>query len=115
MREKQLEIIERVLPKITALPAITEQSILVADFIEELSLNVLPGNSHHKFLGKLEQVKEDFANMSLPTSHETFLAQAALYQFIEEMDAYLEIKQAYWKLQTGNLKSAKWITDGKGK
>ena len=74
MRESQLEIIERVLPRITALPAI----------------------------------------MPLPTSHDTFLAQAALYQFIEEMDAYLEIKQSYWKLQTGNVKSAKWIQE-KGK
>ena len=114
MRESQLEIIERVLPKITALPAITEQSILVADFLEELSNNVHPGNTAHKFRRKLEQVKEDFAKMPLPTSHDTFLAQAALYQFIEEMDAYLEIKQSYWKLQTGNVKSAKWIQE-KGK
>ena len=32
MREQQLEIIERVLPKITALPVIVQQSNLVADF-----------------------------------------------------------------------------------
>ena len=114
MREKQLEIIERVLPKITALPAIIEQSILVADFLEEISLNVHPGDTAAKYREKLEQVKEDFAKMPLPTSHDTFLAQASLYQFIEEMDAYLEIKQSYWKLQTGNVKSAKWIQE-KGK
>ncbi len=115
MREKQLEIIERVLPKITALPAITEQSILVADFLEEISLNVHPGNTAAKYREQLEQVKEDFAKMPLPTSHDTFLAQAALYQFIEEMDAYLEIKQLYWQLQTGNGKLAKRIKQGKGK
>ena len=112
MREKQLEIIERVLPKITALPAITEQSILVAEFLDEISLNVHPGNTAAKYREKLEQVKEDFAKMPLPTSHETFLAQAALYQFIEEMDAYLEIKQSYWKLRTANDNSAKWFKLG---
>ena len=114
MREKQLEIIERVLPKITALPTIIEQSILVADFLEEISLNVHPGDTAAKYREKLEQVKEDFAKMPLPTSHDTFLAQAALYQFIEEMDLYLEIKQLYWKLQP-DTKIAKTIKLGRKK
>ena len=100
MREKQLEIIERVLPKMTALPAITEQSILVADFLEDLSSHVHSGNTAASYREKLEQVKADFAKMPLPSSHDTFLAQAALYQFIEEMDAYLEIKQSFPGLQT---------------
>ena len=103
MREKQLEIIERVLPKMTALPAITEQSILVADFLEDLSSHVHSGNTAASYREKLEQVKADFAKMALPTSHDTFLAQAALYQFIEEMDAYLEIKQAFPGLKAENF------------
>ena len=95
MREKQLEIIERVLPKMTALPAITEQSIIVADFLKELSDSVHSGNTAVYFLEKLEGVREDLAQLPLPKDHSTFLAQAALYQFIEEMDEYLQIKQAF--------------------
>ena len=32
MREQQLEIIDRVLPKITALPVIVQEAVIVADF-----------------------------------------------------------------------------------
>lgn len=95
MREKQLEIIERVLPKITALPVIVQQSELVAVFMEELSENVHSGNTASHFREKLDEVKVEFAKMPLPNDHQTFLAMAALYQFIEEMDAYLAIKQSF--------------------
>jgi uncharacterized membrane protein YgaE (UPF0421/DUF939 family) len=95
MREKQLEIIERVLPKMTALPAITEQSIIVAEFLKELSESVHSGNTAIYFREKLVRVREDLSVLPLPKDHSTFLAHAALYQFIEEMDDYLEIKQAF--------------------
>ncbi|MEG0260783.1 MAG: aromatic acid exporter family protein [Lysinibacillus sp.] len=95
MREKQLEIIERVLPKITALPVIVQQAELVADFMNDLADHVHSGNTASYFREKLEVVKKEFAMLPLPQSHEHFLAQAALYQFIEEMDHYLEIKQSF--------------------
>ena len=95
MREKQLEIIEHILPKITTLPVMTEQAPLIADFIDDLSDHVHSGNTASHFLEKLDQVKEEFAKMPLPNDHETFLAMAALYQFIEEMDEYLVIKQSF--------------------
>ena len=95
MRDQQLEIIERVLPKITALPVIVQQSNLVAVFMEELSENVHSGNTASHFREKLVEVKEEFAKLPLPNDHQTFLAMAALYQFIEEMDVYLAIKQSF--------------------
>ena len=79
----------------TALPSLTGQAILVADFLEDLSEHVHSGNTAGHYREKLEQVKIEFAQMPLPTDHETFLAKAALYQFIDEMDAYLEIKQSF--------------------
>lgn len=95
MRERQLEIIERVLPKITALPVMTEQAPLIATFLEDLSEHVHGGNTASHFLEKLDKVKEEFAKMPLPKDHATFLAMAAMYQFIEEMDEYLVIKQSF--------------------
>ena len=100
MRERQLEIIERVLPKVTTLPVIVQQSELVADFIQDLGEHVHSGNTASQFREKLDRVKEEFANMPLPESHDMFLAMAALYQFIEEMDQYLVIKQSFKGLQT---------------
>ncbi len=95
MREQQLEIIERVLPKITALPVIVQEATIVADFVQDLAEHVHSGNTASHFREKLEQVRKDFAQLPLPQNHEQFLAQAALYQFIEEMDRYLEIKQSF--------------------
>ena len=104
MREKQLEIIERVLPKVTALPVIVQEAELVADFMEDLADNVHPGNTAYHFREKLDLVKTEFAQLPLPKDHQEFLAQAALYQFIEEMDRYLEIKQSFGGL---NVKKAR--------
>lgn len=106
MREKQLEIIERVLPKITALPVMTEQAPLVAAFLEDLSEHVHSGNTASQFREKLEIVREEFAKMPLPQDHETFLAMASLYQFIEEMDQYLLIKQSFKGLKQAEKKDA---------
>lgn len=95
MREKQLEIIERVLPKVTALPVMVQQAELVADFMEDLAEHIHSGNTASHYREKLDRVKEEFARMPLPESHEKFQAMAALYQFIEEMDQYLIIKQSF--------------------
>ncbi|KGR74666.1 hypothetical protein CD33_16400 [Ureibacillus sinduriensis BLB-1 = JCM 15800] len=95
MREKQFEIIERVLPKITTLPVMVQQAELVGDFMEDLAENVHSGNTAKTFREKLEIVKKEFANMPLPETHEKFLAMASLYQFIEQMDEYLMIKQTF--------------------
>lgn len=100
MREQQFEIIERVLPKITALPVITSHSHLVADFVEDLANHVHSGNTAQHFISQLDDVKEEFAAMPLPTSHEKFLAMAALYQFIEEMEQYLRIKRNFVGFKT---------------
>lgn len=102
IRERQLEIIERVLPKITALPVMVQQASLVADFLEDLANHIHSGNTTRTYREKLDKVKKDFASMPLPESHEKFLAMAALYQFIEEMDQYLLIKQSFKGIKDKN-------------
>lgn len=113
IRERQLEIIERVLPKITNLPVIVEQAKLVADFTEELSEHVHSGNTTQKYRSKLEDVRIEFAKLPLPTTHEKFLAMASLYQFIEEMDRYLVIKQDFKGISPVNRRLARKLKDRK--
>ncbi|MGM0898118.1 MAG: aromatic acid exporter family protein [Bacillota bacterium] len=95
MREQQLQIIERILPKITALPVIVGQTQLVADFLEDLSEHVHSGNTADQYIHKLDRLKANFAAMPLPDTHEKFLAMADLNAIIQEMETYLEIKQSY--------------------
>src|SRR5690606_32027620 len=106
MREQQLEIIERILPKITALPVIVDQTGLVADFLEDLAEHVHSGNTAYRYISKLDIVKENFAKLPLPDSHKKFLAMAELYQVIQEMEKYLEIKQSYKGFHTRKAEAA---------
>jgi uncharacterized membrane protein YgaE (UPF0421/DUF939 family) len=95
MREKQLEILERVLPIVTSITQTVEQSLIIADFIRELRETIHPGNTAIKFLKKLDEMRKSFQEMELPQSREEFEARAALFQFLREMEQYLQIKHSY--------------------
>lgn len=95
MREKQFEIIERVLPSVTSVEITIEQSQMIAEFIHDLSLNIHPGNTAHKFLIKLLQMRKEFQEMDLPQTREEFEARAALLHFVKEMEQYLIIKSQF--------------------
>lgn len=95
MREKQFEIIERVLPSITSLALPVEQGEMIADFIEELSDHIHPGNTAIQFLDKLYRMRVSFENMELPKTREEFEARAALLHFVKEMEQYLIIKSSF--------------------
>lgn len=99
MREKQFEIIERVLPIITSISYTVEQAEMIADFIEELSRSIHSGNTAYLFLDKLHEMKASFKRMSLPKTREEFEARAALVQFVQEMEQYLIIKSAFKGLE----------------
>jgi uncharacterized membrane protein YgaE (UPF0421/DUF939 family) len=95
MREKQFEIIERVLPTVTSIPLTVKQGKMIADFIEELSENIHPGNTAIYYIEKLMRMKVAFTNMELPKTREEFEARAALLHFINEMERYLLIKSSF--------------------
>ena len=95
MREKQFEIIERVLPSVTSIALPVEQGEMIADFIEELSEHIHPGNTALLFLEKLYRMKVSFENMDLPKTREEFEARAALLHFVKEMEQYLIIKSSF--------------------
>ncbi|PGT87679.1 MULTISPECIES: aromatic acid exporter family protein [Bacillaceae] len=95
MREKQFEIIERVIPIVTSIHIAIEQSRMIADFLHELSLNIHPGNTANKFLNQLQEMKRSFEEMDLPKTREEFEARAALLHFIKEMEQYLVIKSQF--------------------
>lgn len=101
MREKQFEIIERVLPIVISISYTIEQGEMVADFMEELAANIHPGNTANRFLDKLYEMKSSFKSMELPKTREEFEARAALFQFVREMEEYLWIKSSAKALKRG--------------
>jgi uncharacterized membrane protein YgaE (UPF0421/DUF939 family) len=95
IREKQFEIIERVLPNISSIPHTVPQGKIIADFVEELSEHINAGNTVHIYLEKLNNMYSTFKNMDLPETREDFEIRAALFHFINEMEQYLLVKQSF--------------------
>lgn len=109
IREKQFEIIERVLPIITTIQPMVMQRDIIADFIEELAQGINPGNSAYLYLDKLMKMKQEFQNMDMPKTRAEFEARSALLHFVNEMEQYLIIKSSFKGLnnKNGNKKSMK--------
>ena len=95
MREKQFEIIERILPLVTNIPLRVKQSGILADFIEDLAENVHPQNTAILYLEKLEEMEAFFKGMELPQTREEFESRAALLQLMKEMERYLLLKHSF--------------------
>lgn len=95
MREKQFEIIERILPISASLTHSFEQGKMMADFIEDLCGNIHPGNTAFIYLHKLRLLKKEFEEMELPKTREEFEARAALVQMVNELEQYLIIKSSF--------------------
>ncbi len=92
MREKQFESISRMLPILTIITHSVEQGRMIADFIEEVSEAIHPGNTAQKFIRKLEEMKKEFIRMDLPETRQEFEARAALLVLLREFEQYLLIK-----------------------
>ncbi|TLS36400.1 aromatic acid exporter family protein [Pseudalkalibacillus caeni] len=101
MREKQFEIIERLLPIISSLDQTYIQGKKIAQFLEELSLAVSPNNTARFFLEELEEMKQEFRNSPLPRDRKEFETRSALLHFLNEMEQYLLLKR-YFKREDTN-------------
>ncbi len=97
VRDKQLDILERVLPIITSISHFGHEALLVADFVEELSDHIHPGNTAKFYLEKLSEMKIEFEAMPLPCTHEELNARADLHQLVRELEQYLQIKSSFKK------------------
>ncbi|KAA0560981.1 aromatic acid exporter family protein [Rossellomorea aquimaris] len=95
MREKQFEILQRILPIATSISLTVEQGHRIAEFLDELSDHIHPGNTALFYLKKLYDMKVEFELMDLPKTREEFETRAALYQFVQEMEQYLLLKSSF--------------------
>ncbi|AZB43475.1 aromatic acid exporter family protein [Bacillus sp. FJAT-42376] len=96
MREKQFELIERLLPLISNLSVTVEQGEMIADFIKDLREHIHPGNTAHLFLRRLDDMKVSFQEMPLPQTREEFETRASLLHLVRELEQYLVMK-SYFK------------------
>ncbi|WP_133579606.1 aromatic acid exporter family protein [Aureibacillus halotolerans] len=99
MRDKQFDILERILPTVSRMTVTVRQGDMIADFLTQLSVSVHPGNTAHVHLERLEKLKESLKRTPLPVNREEFEVRALLYYFITEMERYLDIKKEFKALK----------------
>jgi len=93
-REKQFEIIERILPMVTSIDLLVKQRYMIADFLEKLTEAINPGNTAQMHLDRLRQLQIQMKEEPLPETREEFEARAQLFQFMKEIEEYLQIKKS---------------------
>lgn len=109
IREKQFDVLERVLPSIISMSSHVEQRLMVAEFIEELAESIHPGNTVSHHLEKLYDMRTEFKNMELPKTRIEFEARAALLHFVNEMEQYLLLKRSFKGLTVENVNTNKQL------
>jgi uncharacterized membrane protein YgaE (UPF0421/DUF939 family) len=92
MREKQFELLERMLPIVSSLHLQVPQGEQIADFLEHLSDRIHPGNTAYIFLDKLKEMREEIRKTALPQTREEFEIRASLFYLLNEIERYLFIK-----------------------
>lgn len=97
MRERQFDIIERIMPYVSTLDKTVIQGHQLADFLQSLSEAVSPKNTSHLFLEELEEMEQHFKRMPLPKSRQEFEIRASLFYVMRELKQYLLTKEAYYK------------------
>jgi uncharacterized membrane protein YgaE (UPF0421/DUF939 family) len=97
MREKQFELLERMLPIVSSLHLQVPQGHQIADFLEELSNAIHPGNTAYIFLDKLREMREEIQKTALPETREEFEIRASLFYLLREIEQYLFIKHRLGK------------------
>jgi uncharacterized membrane protein YgaE (UPF0421/DUF939 family) len=97
MREKQFEYLERMLPLVSTLSVQVPQGRQIADFLDQLSHSIHPGNTAYRFLDKLRLMREEIRETPLPQTIEEFETRAALFYLLHEIEEYLYIKHKLGK------------------
>jgi uncharacterized membrane protein YgaE (UPF0421/DUF939 family) len=95
MREKQFDIIQRMMPVVSSLDNTVIQGQKIGDYLEELSKGVRPGQGPIDFLQRLFELQDEFKEMELPQSRDEFEIRSALFSLVKEIEQYLVIKRHF--------------------
>lgn len=97
MRKKQFELLEQMIPLVVQLPKTDTVSELIASFFDKLAQSVHPGNTAIIFLDELKRLHKQIKEQKLPTTYKEFETRSNLFQLLNEIEAYLLIKNRFKK------------------
>ncbi len=95
LRERQLEIIHRIIDTVCDIKVSNEQSHILSKFFNDLSFSINPIISGVICLHQLEEIYHMFRAMPLPQTSDDFETRAAVLTIINEMESFLIMKSKF--------------------
>jgi uncharacterized membrane protein YgaE (UPF0421/DUF939 family) len=97
MRRQQFKTLKRMKDNFRRFSIADEHAVKVADFTEKISLDFCEKNTAEGLLNELEDLRDEFKNMNLPSTRLEFENRAMLYQFLNDLEQLLLIKFEFMK------------------
>ncbi len=95
MRRQQIEVLKDIGRKITEIPVFLQQSIPLADFIDEISESFHEMNNAIGLLESLNKLYSYYKQDKLPITREEFEYRAELFQILKDFEYFLQIKRKF--------------------
>lgn len=97
MRKQQLEAIEGMVEHFKGGFSAYEQKIMMAEFTEKVANLLYEKNTAESLLIDLDRLRENFRKMPLPVTREEFEIRASLFQFLNDIERFLKLKNEFMK------------------
>lgn len=97
MRINQLEILKSMRGYFQRLSDIYDQNYMLSEFINDIGESIHEKNNAETLLMELNLLKEKFRIMDLPKTREEFENRSLLFQFLNDMEQFLKVKNNFAK------------------
>ncbi|NFA59808.1 aromatic acid exporter family protein [Clostridium sporogenes] len=95
MRIQQFETLKRMRQHFNKFFMTYEQTEMIADFTKKVADSLYEENAGEDLILDLENLRESFKKMNLPNTREEFENRALLFQFLNDMEQFLIIKNEF--------------------
>lgn len=104
MRTQQLNTLKNMRKHFERFTISYKQTMIIADFTSRLANSINEYNTAEGLMKNLQALRETFTAMELPKTREEFENRAMLYQFLNDLEQFLVIKNDFKKhLNTSNI------------
>ncbi len=97
MRNEQFKVLNRMRQHFRRFFMTYEQTIIISKFTEKVAVSLDENNSVEDLVEELSDMRNIFREMDLPKTREEFENRAMLYQFINDLEEFLDIKYEFYR------------------
>lgn len=101
MRTLQINTIKGMLYNFERIYKVLNQSIILADFTEKVSLEFGEKNDCRELLNELYGLRKSFKEMELPKTREEFETRALLFRYLGDLEHFIKLKRDFIFIENG--------------